>query len=400
MKTAKLVSAVLIAMTAAACATEEDLSIEPACEGDDAKCDAASSQGFEIFKGADGKYYFHMVSGNGAIVLRSQAYSSKSAATKGVESVRANGVDPENFRVLEAANGEFYVNLYAANGEVIATSETYARKYNAKRAIDTSVGLVAEAQHIRAAKSGARFQTLIGADHQAYFHLRGKNGEVMLVSEGYLNAASAIKGIASVRTSGKVASNYTIKTAADGQYYFTLEAANHEVIGHGETYASKSNAQRAVDTMVALLKSELVADPAAKKAPARSLADQTDLVKALGALSDIAAGGDQLSYFGFAEQAAKPAGVSCEDATADQISQAYDGLIEEVQLSGDASKRPDLTQSLIDSSKAQLTVLLGTDSYELCTHALEGQGISGAETFILSKSATGPKIVLELGYDE
>jgi uncharacterized protein YegP (UPF0339 family) len=70
-----------------ACATDDPADeLDPACD-DDAKCDAASSQGFEIFKGVDGKYYFHVVGKNGRILMRSQAYTTKASATKGVESL-------------------------------------------------------------------------------------------------------------------------------------------------------------------------------------------------------------------------------------------------------------------------------------------------------------------------
>jgi len=59
-----------------------------------------------------------------------------------------------------------------ARSHVRGTTETYSRKFNAQRARDGIRDLVAEAQHIRTARSGARFQTFVGADMQTYFHLR------------------------------------------------------------------------------------------------------------------------------------------------------------------------------------------------------------------------------------
>ena len=392
------IASVLLFVAVSGCAVEEDDLIEPACESDE-KCDGESAEGFEVFKGVDGKYYFHLVSGNGKVVLRSQAYASRQGATRGVESVRVNGVDAANFKVKEASNGEWYVNLYAQNHEIIGTTETYVRKYNAQRAVDTTVRLVSEAQRIRAARSGARFQTFIGADHQAYFHLRAANGEVMLTSEGYLNPSSAIDSIASVRENGKNASQYTILQAADGQWFFHLQARNNEIIGRGETYVSRSNAQRAVDTLVGLLRSELVADPRPVARPPRSIADHDDLKTVLGALSDVAAGGTGLAYFGFAEQAGKPAGLTCEDATPESLAESYDLLIGEITTSGDIAARPDLTDELIESSKTQLAVLLGTDAYQLCSRETTGDAVTGAETFVLAIDDAGPKLVLELGFE-
>jgi uncharacterized protein YegP (UPF0339 family) len=402
LKSSAKLAAVFLLSAMAACAADEaddDSGLDPACDDDTTKCDGQSAQGFEVFKGIDGSYYFHLVSGNGKIVMRSQAYSSKQAATKGTESVRTNGVKAAQYKVLEAANGEFYINLYAANHEIIATSETYPRKFNAERALDASVTLVAKAQHIRAASSGAKFQTFVGADHQAYFHLRGKNGEVMLSSEGYLNTASAIKAIASIRENGKIASRFSIKSAADGQYFFTLEAANHEIIARGETYASKSNAQRAVDTVVELLTSELVADPKPVKAPTRSIESHSDLLQALQGLADAAAGGTSLVYFGAAEQAAKASGSTCETMAAADIASQYDALVDEVMTEGKKSLAPQLTQALLTSARSQLVELLGSDTYQLCTHELaQGAVTQGSETFILSTRADGPKLVLQLGF--
>src|SRR5687767_4591991 len=127
LRTASFISVALVGLLGACVADEDsELGIEPACE-DDTKCDGANQQGFEIFKGADGKHYFHVVSKNGKIVMRSQAYTTRASAVTGVESVRTNGVDPANYKLLQARNGEWYLNLYAQNHEVIATSETYPR---------------------------------------------------------------------------------------------------------------------------------------------------------------------------------------------------------------------------------------------------------------------------------
>lgn len=385
-----------------ACTDQNDVQLDEAidatCE-DDAKCDGQTAEGFEVFKGADNRYYFHLQSANGRIVLQSQSYATKQAATKGVESVRSNGVDAANYKLMQASSGQWYVNLLAQNHEIIATTETYTRKFSAQRAIETSVALTARAQQVRAAKSGAKFQTFIGADHQRYFHLRGKNGEVMLASEGYVNGASAIKAIASVRTNGKIAGQYNVLQAADGQWFFNLRAGNGEIIGHGETYASKTNAQRAVDTLVALLKSELVANPAPIAAPARSVTTFPVLQQTFGALSDVAAGGATLAYFGFAETSSAPAGLQCSNVTLAQLGEVYDGLVDEVQTSGNRSARPDLTQAMIDSGRAEFLTLLGTDSYKLCTTNTTRLSTLGAETYIQASTASGPRLVLELGFN-
>jgi uncharacterized protein YegP (UPF0339 family) len=399
-RTAKLVSVAFVALLGACIADEDsELGIDEAACDDDTKCDGVDQQGFEIFKGADGKYYFHVVSKNGKITMRSQAYTTRASAVTGVESVRTNGVDPASYKLLQARNGEWYINLYARNHEVIATSETFGRKFNAQRSLEGTRDLIATAQQIRAAStSGARFQTFKGTDHKSYFHLRAKNGEVLLQSQGYINASSAIASIASVREHGKTAGQYTLLEAVDGQWYFTLKSTNGQVIARGETYATKSNATRARDAIVALLRSELVANPRSVAAPARSIATSQSLVQALDAMSDVADAGQ--AYFGVAEQATKPADATCEDATAAQALESYDRLVIEVFQNGDASARPDMTQAQIAAQRTQLAQVLGSDAYRVCTREVAGEQFMQQETFLLSQQSTGPRIVLDLGFEQ
>lgn len=239
---------------AAGCAGESDTGDEQ---------DVTASAGvFETFKGSDGKYYFHLLAGNYEKVLQSQAYTTLASAKKGVESVKTNGVKPEQYKTLQATNGQFYFNLVAGNNEIIATSETYVTKANATRGIDTVKGLITQNLRLEAAKTGgAKFEVFTGADKQTYFHLRAGNGEIVLGSEGYKDKAGALNGISSVRANGKVVGSYQLFESTNGQAYFTLVAANSEIIAVSEIYASKSNANKAIQSISALIASEKVADP-------------------------------------------------------------------------------------------------------------------------------------------
>jgi len=71
------------------------------------------------------------------VVLQSQGYASSSSAKKGIESVKANGVDFAQFEVLEAQSGQAYFVLEAKNHEVIGRGEMYASTSNAKRGAET-----------------------------------------------------------------------------------------------------------------------------------------------------------------------------------------------------------------------------------------------------------------------
>jgi hypothetical protein len=222
----------------------------------------ASAGTFETFKGADGQYYFHLTAANHEKVLQSEGYTTLANAKKGITSVQTNGVIAARYKVLAAGNGEYYFNLVAANGEVIGTSETYASKSNATKAVTTVKGLIAGNLHvIAAATGGAKFETLTGADGQTYFHLRAANGEIVLQSEGYTDKAGAINGVASVRENGGLVASYEVIETGNHQAFFHLQAGNGEIIGSSEVYASLSNANRAVKDLSALIASEKVADP-------------------------------------------------------------------------------------------------------------------------------------------
>jgi uncharacterized protein YegP (UPF0339 family) len=80
---------------------------------------------YELKKSANGKYYFNLKAGNGQVILSSEMYESKAAANNGIESVRKNGTDDKNFERKTSTNGQFYFNLKAGNGQVIGSSEMY-----------------------------------------------------------------------------------------------------------------------------------------------------------------------------------------------------------------------------------------------------------------------------------
>lgn len=78
------------------------------------------------------------------------------------------------------------------------------------------------------------------SDGQFRFVLKAGNAETILTSELYKTKASAENGIASVQTNCSVDARYERKTAANGKFHFNLLAANHQVIGSGQMYASEA----------------------------------------------------------------------------------------------------------------------------------------------------------------
>jgi uncharacterized protein YegP (UPF0339 family) len=247
--------AVLAALSLTAVATGCAAPTEEVAQDEETQDLVSRSASFETFQGLDGHYYFHLVAGNGQNVLRSESYTRLASAQNGVASVLENGNDKRNFELLQAMSGEWYFNLKAANGETIGTSQLYSTKSNATRGATTVRALV-RLINKPASTSALRkeqFEIFKGEDGQTYFRLRASNGEIMLSSEGYTALSGAQNGVDSVKTNGKLTASYQIFEAFDGAWGVRLVAGNGQIIARTETYASKSNAERAVSRLVEIL---------------------------------------------------------------------------------------------------------------------------------------------------
>jgi uncharacterized protein YegP (UPF0339 family) len=84
----------------------------------------------------------------------------------------------------------------------------------------------------------ATFQISKASDGRFMFNLKAANHEVILTSQMYESKQSAEEGISSVRNNAALSERYEELTGADGSPYFVLHAANKQVIGRSEMYAS------------------------------------------------------------------------------------------------------------------------------------------------------------------
>jgi uncharacterized protein len=84
---------------------------------------------------------------------------------------------------------------------------------------------------------------------QFSFNLKAGNNEIILRSEQYQTEASARNGIASVQKNCGADANYEKKESADGQFFFNLKAANHEIIGSSELYKTAASRDGGIDAV-------------------------------------------------------------------------------------------------------------------------------------------------------
>ncbi|MDX1686201.1 MAG: YegP family protein [Saprospiraceae bacterium] len=81
------------------------------------------------------------------------------------------------------------------------------------------------------------------------FNLHATNGQVILSSEGYSSKAACNNGIESVKKNAPNDDRYDLQTAKNGKFYFNLTAANSQVIGSSQMYASASGRSNGIDSV-------------------------------------------------------------------------------------------------------------------------------------------------------
>ncbi len=248
---ASLTALVLSLSTFTACATTEG---DELSETDD---EATSAGKLSFFTSTDGQWRFNLKSGNGGILLTSEAYVARTGALTGALSLLDNGVDPAQYVIKPAANGGFSVSLKAANGQVIAFAQTYSTKSNATRAVTSCVKSVTSLLDKREAATGARAEVLVGSTGKFRFNIFAKNGKIVLSSEQYTTEAAAFNGAFAVQTEGQSAAAYTLSETASG-FHFTVKAQNGEIVGTSQQYTTKAAAQSAMTSLQSLLKTLVV----------------------------------------------------------------------------------------------------------------------------------------------
>jgi hypothetical protein len=93
------------------------------------------------------------------------------------------------------------------------------------------------------------FELSSNAKGEFSFVLKASNGQVILRSEQYSARPSALNGIASVQSNAATDERYERTIASDGRWYFNLRAANHQVIGSSQMYASEANREAGIESV-------------------------------------------------------------------------------------------------------------------------------------------------------
>jgi hypothetical protein len=217
--------------------------------------EAAGTGKITLFQGTDGQWRFNLKSGNGSILLTSEAYTSRTGAINGALSVINNGVDNAMYRVVQTKTG-FVVHLVAGNNEIISFSEVYSTKSSATRAVKSCVRAVTSYLDKREANTtGARAEVLVGDSGKFRFNIHAQNGEIVLSSESYTTEAAAFNGAFAVQSVSQDAAAYAVKQNSAGGFFFTVTAQNGEIVGISQQYSTKQAAESGVASIKKLMPS-------------------------------------------------------------------------------------------------------------------------------------------------
>ena len=94
-----------------------------------------------------------------------------------------------------------------------------------------------------------KFELKKGRSGKFSFNLKAANGQVILTSQTYKTKAAAKNGIKSVCTNCGKKSSFEQKKSKKGQPYFVMLAANKQVIGKSQMYASKTSMMNGIKSV-------------------------------------------------------------------------------------------------------------------------------------------------------
>lgn len=84
----------------------------------------------------DGQFYWQLLVANGETICMSEMYTTKAMALNGIASCKENSKSLNNFVIFQSdKNLQYYWNLKAMNGHIIAQSEGYIAKQSANNGV-------------------------------------------------------------------------------------------------------------------------------------------------------------------------------------------------------------------------------------------------------------------------
>ena len=81
------------------------------------------------------------------------------------------------------------------------------------------------------------------------FRLKAGNNHVILTGEGYKTKSGCLKGIESIKKNVSTDSHFEMYQDKSKKFRFRLKAANREVIGQSQGYASENSCKHGIESV-------------------------------------------------------------------------------------------------------------------------------------------------------
>ena len=94
-----------------------------------------------------------------------------------------------------------------------------------------------------------KFVITVRKNGEFQFNLKATNGQVILTSEAYKAKDSCLAGVESVKKNAAEDKRFEVLTAKNGKPYFNLKAANGQVVGTSQMYASMATLKNGIATV-------------------------------------------------------------------------------------------------------------------------------------------------------
>ncbi|MCA9620308.1 MAG: DUF1508 domain-containing protein [Myxococcales bacterium] len=252
--------------------------VDPTFTPTDLDAEATAGGEVEIYRSSrSGKYDFRLEAKNGLIVLQSgQRYERAGAALDGALSLKENGQLSERYELSPSTDNPegradmgWFFRVKASNGAVLAFSEVYGTKSDAKVAANTAMGYLRGETKADLWTDQCGFELYTGEDDGYWFRLQADNGERLLRSQSYGDESAAKTGIDTVVTTAIIARDEVVDLSAgesagnaarfeiyeadvasgvSERWGWRLKAANNEIVASGgELFSSKDAALDSLD---------------------------------------------------------------------------------------------------------------------------------------------------------
>ncbi len=242
--------------------------------------------GFESFQQPENRqHYFHFNDASGKAILYSQGYGNVAGRENGIRSVIKNAYLDSRYQRGEQ-EGQHYFILKAGNNQEIARSPWFGSAAEMEAAIEylkghsvtfaQQYGVDLRTEEIQTAETQQftlhidrpepatlvvtdrnidqydftqkspvgkpGFETFYSDKNQAYyFHYNDEDGNPVLFSESYPDAAVRDNGLASVKKNAPLDTRWKM-VEEDGSYYYTLRSGNNQEIARGPSYNTEAAA--------------------------------------------------------------------------------------------------------------------------------------------------------------